>query len=167
MSAPHTPESFWANVKKQPSGCWEWQGCTNVPNGYGLVRWDRKQRVTHRVAAFISGMIVDVKAPPNKQDKTHVLHTCDNKLCCNPDHLYLGSYSDNLRHAYKTGLKKPACGEHANSKLTALKVRQIFTKRRQGQPRASVANQFGISKAMVDKIAQGNAWKHITKEFLA
>jgi len=164
MSAKHTPESFWTKVKKQPNGCWNWQGCTNTPNGYGLVRWDRKQRCAHRVAAYLSGLVTSVSAPKSAQDKTHVLHNCDNKLCCNPAHLYLGNFSDNLRDAYKTGVKKPPCGERATSKLNEMTVKQIFKKCFEGHTLASIADAYGVSTAMIAHIKHGRKWSHVTNK---
>ena len=47
-----------------------------------------------------------IKKPDLSDPKLIVCHTCDNKLCVNPEHLYLGTYKDNLTDAYVRGVRK-------------------------------------------------------------
>jgi hypothetical protein len=70
--------------------CWEWKGATNA-KGYGRVRINGRLELAHRVAFAIwkgTTVLTDVGS-------LLVLHSCDNPRCCNPEHLRLGSYSDN------------------------------------------------------------------------
>jgi hypothetical protein len=83
-------ERFWKNVKKGDD-CWEWNGtiCGSVNKKYGVIRDDYKQKKAHRVSYEIHrGVIPDGQV---------VRHMCDNKLCVNPEHLQIGSVSDNNR----------------------------------------------------------------------
>jgi len=91
-------QRFWDKVLKT-DGCWEWQGCTS--EGYGSInepgRGGKKWR-THRY----SWVLHNGEIP--KGDGAHgvvVRHKCDNRLCVNPDHLELGSQSDNVKDMYK------------------------------------------------------------------
>jgi len=85
---------FWSKVNKT-DGCWEWNR-TPSKSGYGNVVRRRKQISSHRASWEIHyGPI------PNG---LWVLHKCDNKLCVRPDHLYLGTNSDNQRDAVHRGL---------------------------------------------------------------
>ena len=80
---------FWGKVKKRSSGCWEWQAGRDG-SGYGLF-WhpERKKNVgAHRVAYELANGV-----PPGNM---FVLHSCDNPLCVNPDHLSLGTLQDNV-----------------------------------------------------------------------
>lgn len=103
MSPRQTPESFWARVNVcGPDECWEWQGCCNN-TGYGTVGWHGTNYTAHRVAAWLEGLVDDPAAPAKKTDPGHVLHSCDNRPCCNPGHFFLGTYGDNQIDAYAKG----------------------------------------------------------------
>lgn len=99
---PRTFESFLAVANER--GCVEWTGVTIKSNGrddhrYGRFTRDGRKRLAHRVAyerAF--GTI-----PSGLQ----VLHRCDNPLCCNPDHLFLGTHLDNMHDAIRKGRVDP------------------------------------------------------------
>lgn len=75
-----------ARVKKDENGCWIWQG-SKMNKGYGMIAHNRKMLTTHRVSYEIH----KGKIPKGSL----VCHSCDVPSCVNPDHLWLGSYSDN------------------------------------------------------------------------
>jgi len=159
MSKKQTPESFWARVKKS-RGCWEWQGsCTS--SGYGSVGWHGVVYSAHRVAAWLSGLIKDPVAPTDPTAGTYVLHKCDNRKCCNPEHFFLGSYSDNMQDAYRKKRKQPARGAaHSNAKLTEKQVatiRQVYRERRATQTK--LATKYGVSQAAISLVVRGETYK--------
>jgi hypothetical protein len=82
-------ERFWSHIEQRDDdGCWLWTLST-TPNGYGKVGlpFSRKIGTTSRVAwALTYGPIPDGLC---------VLHRCDNRRCCRPDHLFLGTAKDN------------------------------------------------------------------------
>lgn len=76
------------NINKNENGCWEWRRSINA-RGYGQINFKRKPKETHRV----SYMTFKGEIPAG----FCVLHTCDNRKCINPDHLYIGTKKDNAR----------------------------------------------------------------------
>ena len=92
MPANITPanklSSFWSYVSKTP-GCWKWVGYVHHASGYG----GYSQMKAHRRAWELTNGPI-----PNGM---HVLHKCNNKLCVNPQHLYLGDASDNAKDTWR------------------------------------------------------------------
>jgi hypothetical protein len=79
---------FWEKVKKSDTNdCWEWQSTTNN-KGYGTISIKGRSRLAHRFSYEIHNGSI-----PNG---LNVLHRCDNPLCCNPAHLFLGTQRDNI-----------------------------------------------------------------------
>ncbi len=103
IPAPPTKSTtlFWARVQKGAADdCWPWQGAT-MKNGYGRVKRRGKAELAHREAFRLTkGEIPVIKRP---YATLIVLHRCDNRACCNPDHLYLGTYMQNARDMVDRG----------------------------------------------------------------
>jgi hypothetical protein len=78
------------------STCWEWTGHRN-PCGYGMIRPDKKSEKI--VASRAAWMLYCGPIP----DGLCVLHTCDNRGCVNPAHLFLGTVQDNTDDMIKKG----------------------------------------------------------------
>lgn len=88
-------ERFWSKVDIQGlNDCWEWTASIK-DTGYGQIRINYKTLRAHRVSWEINyGEI-----PENMC----VLHTCDNRKCVNPKHLWLGDKFDNMQDMSKKG----------------------------------------------------------------
>ena len=152
-------EKFWARVKKQRSGCWEWQGCI-AAGGYGSVRWDGAARRAHRVAAWLSGLIDSVSAPTDKAVKGFVLHRCDNPACCNPAHLFVGSHADNMQDCLVKGRRNIPKGEdHYRAKITneeASRIRIAYAVG--GISQQGLADRYGLTQCTVSSIIRGKTF---------
>lgn len=80
-------DRFWGHVDRTPGGCWEFTGSRNW-KGYGTYKLAGRTMRAHRIAYLLThGRL------PHDQ---FVLHSCDNRACCNPDHLSLGDHTRNM-----------------------------------------------------------------------
>lgn len=93
-----TPERFWARVQKgAATECWPWTGAKEA-NGYGASELLGRKQGAHRVAYslhFLAGEAIPTGLM--------VRHKCDNKGCCNPEHLETGTHADNMRDMVERG----------------------------------------------------------------
>ena len=103
-SGPMTWDRIMHRVEPEPnSGCWLWIGRTNA-QGYGTIgvklsNGSCRRKLVHRVMySTTHGSI-----PPGM----FVLHKCDVRSCCNPQHLFLGTQRDNVLDAKAKGRLKP------------------------------------------------------------
>jgi HNH endonuclease/Helix-turn-helix len=155
MSKQKTHEERLSNhVVKE--GCWIFGG-SQSRLGYGMVAW-WENGILHGTRAHRLAWLTWVGPIP---DGLHVLHHCDNRLCINPEHLWLGTHADNMRDMASKGRRKGInAGEHnGRSKLTqedADEIRRIYAKG--GRSQQSIADEFGISQDAVSKIIRGKRY---------
>lgn len=130
-------ERFEAKVKHVESGCHEWQS-TLHRDGYGKIWLAGKQIQAHRVAYLLyRGEIAE---------GLWVLHKCDNRKCVNPNHLYLGTPSQNVRD------KVERCAWHGNMRLPTHQVDEIRSLYSSGgYSQQKLADMYGIHQTQVSK----------------
>ncbi len=141
------------------SGCWIWQGYKCEPRKqYGLtslaVDGVKKKILSHRAAYTLwKGSI-----PEDKQ----VLHSCDTPLCCNPDHLHLGTAQDNMDEMKERGRNKQPKGEkNHKAKLKnedILMIRKLFDK---GKTVGELSKSLNLANSTISYITRRITWKHI------
>ena len=84
-----------ARIQPEPnSGCWLWTGPIGT-RGYGQLDVACKTHAAHR----LSWLVYRGEIPA----EMHVLHKCDNRLCINPDHLFLGDQNTNMKDMKSKG----------------------------------------------------------------
>ena len=146
-------ERFWPKVSvAEKKDCWEWTAA-RWRNGYGHLRVRRSGVWSNLGAHRISWLLHFGDA-----GDLGVLHRCDNRACVNPDHLFLGTQTDNMRDA-STKDRIPRGSSRAHSKLSDVQVSSI--KRRPSDRAASLASEFGVSSATIYDIRKGRRWGHL------
>ena len=146
---------FWEKVRKGAEDeCWTWTATTKGVPGkqYGNFTVKRdgmwKQVGAHRVSyEYAHG-----KIPPG----LFVCHRCDNMLCVNPSHLFLGTALDNNLDMKSKG--RTRCGEaHWNAKISDAQVRSIIERARDGESQGSIGRSIGITQSTVSRIISGES----------
>lgn len=127
---------------KTTNGCWLWSGYRN-PMGYGQIYYKGRVPLAHHVS-------YEVHIGP--LDGKQVLHKCDNPAFINPDHLFLGTPSDNMQDMHRKRRGQHG-SKHRWSKLTEDQVAEIKTC--VGLKQHEIAKKYDISQAAVSMIRNG------------
>lgn len=139
---------YLSSIARQEKGCWGWTA-GRTAQGYGSVRVADRNHTTHRVAWNLAyGPI-----PVGK----HVLHHCDNKVCCNPTHLFLGTNLENSRDRAQKGR---SAKHNLGQKLDWTKVDEIKRLWSSGQSGKELAERFGVSRQSIHNVVEGKSWRH-------
>lgn len=148
------------------TGCWNWTGAISS-NGYGHMQWQNKTLSTHRLSyeCFV-GPIPDGKS---------VCHSCDNRKCLNPEHLWIGTHSDNMSDMVIKG--RAAVGDrniarrhpeirrgskNGRSKLNSdivRSARELYVKG--GITYRELAERYGVALQVMYRAVKGISWRHV------
>jgi len=118
----------------QDSGCWKWTGAL-MGIGYGYFRVGDKLHGAHRVAYELYVGPIGIM---------HVLHKCDNPACVNPEHLFLGTNSDNVNDMTTKGRNLDVSIE------ARAKIKELYLKG--GRTQKGLGKEFNCSQATVQRI---------------
>lgn len=132
---------FWDKVQRgAPSQCWPWLGYVG-PSGHGRTSYKCFSIITSRKAWILT-------YGPVSSDLC-VLHKCDNALCCNPGHLYLGTRADNMIDRWSAASPNERGARLHRHVMTLAQIEELFQMRREGVLLVDCAKKFGVSVATV------------------
>lgn len=177
----HTPleELVKRGYEKRDSGCWEWVKDKVTTTGYGKLTYKGKTMSAHRASYIVhKGEI-----PKGK----HICHTCDNRACVNPDHLWVGTQKENIQDMIAKGRKPCQKGrklspehfeklqfgrknnhpgkqgsKHHLAKLTEEKVKEIKKLISQGYKNKEIAELYKVDQSNISHIRSGKRWSHVS-----
>lgn len=139
-------------IEREPDQCWNWTGALFQKTNYGQFFYDNKTVLAHRFAFLLKD--------PKFDQEQFVLHTCDNRWCVNPNHLYLGDHDKNMEDM--TDRDRQAKGEsNGDSVLKDEDVRDIFDLQSKGHSQRAIARLVGISQATVWNVLNKKNWTHV------
>lgn len=145
---------FWPKVLKTDS-CWLWQS--------GLDH-EGRARITigggpNKISISAARYLMMLRLERILSEKECVLHTCDNKVCVNPDHLWIGTKAENNRDRSQKQRSARLRGSiNGNSKLSEQIVRRI---KFGNEPASKLAYEFRIHVTTIYYIRNGKLWGHI------
>lgn len=149
---------FWSKVEPRPSGCWEWTGATRR-GGYGVFVYRlASYRVRQDTAHRLSWEMLYGPVP----DGLLVCHSCDNRRCVRPSHLWLGTDQDNSDDKMRKGRSNLASRSWRprshGTKLSEDDIPGIRARIATGESYAAIGRSCGVSGEAISLIARGKRW---------
>ena len=130
------------NVKTK---CWLFQN--HLVNDYGMIRLNGVRFMSHIFAHESKNGKHDLTITPV------IRHLCNNKECCNPEHLVSGTHSQNTIDAVKNGSKQ--------AKLNEDKIREIRDDLKKNITQKEIAKKYNIDNSQISRINTGKTWNHV------
>ena len=152
MYTPSEIERFNAKrIQRDGDQCWDWAGSLNPGSGYPQLRVGRGKSRTmaqgHRMAFELAYGAVP--------DGMHVLHSCGNRSCTNPAHLYAGDRRQNMADMRAHGGSNRAVLKPAD--VAAIMVEKIA-----GATHAQLSARFGVSRQSIANVVARRTHRAIT-----
>lgn len=156
-----TKQRLLERTVKHEGGCWI---CTYSPDsgGYPQIKVKGKAYKVSRISyALFVGPI---------PEKMFVCHSCDNRKCINPEHLWLGTHKENMDDMANKGRKITSVGDKNGARLHPDRLRKKLTKEQviyirmwagEGFSNVKIAKSFFISDSHISRIVRGKFWKHV------
>jgi len=150
-------ERFWSKVKRLPQdGCWEWQASLDT-QGYGNFGMPRNDGTGRYIMKRAHRIAYELEAGVTLISSQHLCHTCDNRKCVRPSHLFVGNPKLNMADCSAKGRLGDRSGENnARAKLTYEDVKAI---RESKLPLSQLVVQYNMSKTALAYARRGKTWR--------
>lgn len=147
-----TLKEIRARCSVTEEGCWEWKG--TIKHGYGFYHLARARYRVHRLSLVLT------LGEPNDPE-IECCHKCNNKRCCNPEHLYWGTRKQNHRQAMEDGLWRGRSGKITDEEVC--QMRRLLKR----YPVGFIAKWFGVPDDIVRKIRRRELYKSAEERVVA
>lgn len=129
---------FWAKVDVRGADeCWKWRGATDR-EGYGVIKVvTRCRRATHVLRFITTGETMS--------SGEEMCHRCDNPICVNPRHLYVGTNASNMAEKKQ---RRRAIGRCGVRKLRGLHD-ELIARWKAGETTYALAESYGVTRGAV------------------
>lgn len=146
---PKQQARFWSRVDvRGPDDCWPW--LRGGSKGYGQFGIASGAFYAHRIAMALYG---------RDPVELFACHTCDNRPCCNPAHLFAGNHADNMADMIAKSRQDAPQGEtHGMAKLNDADIPAI---RADPRTHRAIAADYGVSSVTVHHIKRRKTWRHV------
>ena len=116
--------------------CWLWTGAVNKKDGRPYYRdASGKSTLAYRIVyELVTGELIGDR---------YALHQCDNKICCNPRHIRLGTHQENMAEMEQRD-------RHGLPKTVVRAIRALLDK---GRTQEAIAELYGVSREAISAIA--------------
>lgn len=154
-----TKEEDFERLKKyyekyviKQDGCWDWKGITEH-TGYA------KLGIRPPIKAHRASWIIHKGEIPKG---LVVCHSCDNRKCTNPNHLWIGTHKENIQDRIKKGRCNTPKGTQLKvSKINEIEAKEIKILLKKGLTCAEISRQYEVNGKLISRIKNGETWKHV------
>lgn len=139
------------------TGCWLWTGYV-LKSGYAQIKRDGRSAYVHRVA-FELHHGIDLASP--KDGGPLVCHHCDVRHCANPEHLFLGTPTDNVQDMIRKGRRVASDQRGAANNSAKLTEEQVHEIRRDTRRLQDIAEDYGVALSTISLVKSHDRWSHL------